>query len=360
MKIYLVGGAVRDQLLGLPIKERDWVVVGSTRENMLNLGYKQVGKDFPVFLHPKSKEEYALARTERKTKAGYAGFEFNADPSITLEEDLMRRDITINAIAQSEDKTLIDPYHGQEDLTKKILRHVSPAFSEDPVRILRIARFAARWKEFTVAIETNELMKTMVNNGEVDALTPERVWRECSRALSEKNPERFIEVLEDCSSFEKLFPIELKRKTAIQRLMKATKISESPEIRFAAWTCLLNEEQLTNLITHYKIQNHYGDLALLIVRHESLCENLNSAEAILNCFQKTDAFRRPERFEHFLSVCEAIHEKPADKKLLTTILGTLLKVKLRDLLKPGLSGEQIAEVVASDRLRIIQETLHKH
>lgn len=206
MKIYLVGGAVRDELLGIPYHEKDWVVVGATAEEMLAKGYRQVGKDFPVFLHPKTNEEYALARTERKVSKGYTGFTFNAAPEVTLEEDLQRRDLTINAIAKAEDGTIIDPFHGREDLQNKILRHVSPAFSEDPVRILRIARFAARYGDFTIAPETLALMKQMVVSGEVDALVPERVWKEWQRALSEKHPEKFFEVLAACGAMAILFP----------------------------------------------------------------------------------------------------------------------------------------------------------
>lgn len=191
MKIYLVGGAVRDQVLGLPVKEKDWVVVGATVDDMLRAGYRQVGKDFPVFLHPKTGEEYALARTERKVGRGYTGFAFDAAPTVSLEEDLKRRDLTINAMAQTSTGEIIDPYHGQEDLEKKILRHVSPAFAEDPVRILRVARFNARFG-FDVAPDTLQLMRKMVAQGEVDALVAERVWKELERALLEQHPENFF------------------------------------------------------------------------------------------------------------------------------------------------------------------------
>ncbi|MGD9390750.1 MAG: multifunctional CCA addition/repair protein, partial [Thioalkalispiraceae bacterium] len=208
MEVYKVGGCVRDKYLNLESKDQDWVVVGATPAELENLGYQAVGKDFPVFLHPETKEEYALARTERKTAPGYTGFSFYAAADVSLEQDLQRRDLTINAMAEDVNGNLIDPYHGKADLDKRILRHVSPAFAEDPVRILRVARFAARFAElgFVVAEETNALMQQMVTNGEVDALVPERVWQETVNALSEKTPARFFEVLRDCGALKKIFP----------------------------------------------------------------------------------------------------------------------------------------------------------
>ncbi len=208
MKTYLVGGAVRDELLGLPVRERDWVVVGATAAQMLDLGYRQVGRDFPVFLHPETHEEHALARTERKTAPGYRGFVVHAEPDVTLEEDLLRRDLTINAMARDEAGGLIDPFNGRADLEARLLRHVSPAFAEDPVRILRVARFAARFAHlgFRVADETRALMRRMVAAGEVDALVPERVWQEMERALGEGSPATFFEVLRDCGALAVLFP----------------------------------------------------------------------------------------------------------------------------------------------------------
>ena len=205
MQVYLVGGAVRDGLLGLAVKDRDWVVVGATPEHMLALGYAPVGKDFPVFLHPQSHEEYALARTERKTAAGYHGFQFNTDVSVTLEQDLARRDLSINAMAQDAQGNIIDPYGGQADLQAGLLRHVSAAFAEDPVRILRVARFAARYN-YQVADETMALMHNMVSTGEVDALVAERVWQELSRALGEPHPQRFFEVLQQATALAKILP----------------------------------------------------------------------------------------------------------------------------------------------------------
>src|SRR5580765_1034843 len=206
MKIYVVGGVVRDELLGLPVQDRDYVVVGATPEHMLSQGFRPVGKDFPVFLHPGTQEEYALARTERKVAPGYQGFVFHTDNTVTLEQDLARRDLTVNAMAKGEDGVLIDPYNGREDLHRRVLRHVSDAFVEEPVRILRIARFAARFADFTVAPETNTLMQDMVRAGEVDALVPERVWQELARGMMEKTPSRMFSVLRDCGALARILP----------------------------------------------------------------------------------------------------------------------------------------------------------
>ena len=213
MEIFLVGGAVRDALLGLPVKDRDWVVTGSTPETMLAAGYEQVGRDFPVFLHPQTHEEYALARTERKAGQGYTGFVCHAAPDVTLEQDLLRRDLTINAIAQSADGHYIDPWDGQNDIARRILRHVSPAFNEDPLRVLRVARFAARFADFTVADETMALMRQMVDDGEVDHLVAERVWQELARGLMEERPSRMFEVLRDWQQAHRLCPLVRKLRT---------------------------------------------------------------------------------------------------------------------------------------------------
>ena len=244
MKIYLVGGAVRDKLLGLPVKDRDWVVVGATPEDMLELGYQQVGKDFPVFLHPQTKEEYALARTEKKTGLGHTAFSIDAAPTVTLEEDLLRRDLTINAMAEDSEGHLIDPYGGQEDLKNKILRHVSPAFSEDPLRVLRVARFSARFAHlgFEVAQETLLLMQHLVNNNELSSLTAERVWQEVRRAIGEITPAFFFLTLRECyalgvvmQEIESLFGISLeKARLSLMALTKASELTPDTAIRFAA------------------------------------------------------------------------------------------------------------------------------
>ena len=344
MKTYLVGGAVRDQLLGYPVKEKDWVVVGATVEDMLAGGYMQVGKDFPVFLHPETKEEYALARTERKTAAGYKGFEVHASPDVTLEEDLIRRDLTINAIARDEQGRLTDPFNGKQDIEDRCLRHVSAAFSEDPVRILRIARFMARYAHlgFHIADETMSLMKFMVSDGEVDALVAERVWQEMQKALSEKTPTAFITTLRDCNALQRILP-ELDRlwgvpqpeqhhpeiDTGIHTLLvleQASLLSDDAQVRFAALMHDLGKgttpkEQWPRHIDHeargaeivmevckrLKVPNEYRDLAECTARyhlHYHRALELKPA-TIVRTLERLDAFRKPQRFEKFLLASEA-------------------------------------------------------
>ncbi len=306
MKIYLVGGAIRDKLLGLPIREKDWVVVGATAADMQHLGFQQVGKDFPVFLHPETHEEYALARTERKIGRGYTGFEFNASPSVTLEEDLKRRDITINAMAETKSGMLIDPYQGQVDLKNKLLRHVSAAFAEDPVRILRVARFAARFN-FTVAKTTLSLMQEMVKNGEINALVAERVWKELERALVEKYPEYFFKVLADCGALDILFPYLHNQPAGFAALLKASSLSAKASIRLAALFHAVDEKNARDFCERYRLPVAYRELVQLVIRNLSdyqTAEKL-SAEEILHFLQKADAFRRKTRFQDLLKACEA-------------------------------------------------------
>lgn len=344
MKIYLVGGAVRDELLGYPYHEKDWVVVGATVDDMLAADYQQVGKDFPVFLHPKTKEEHALARTERKTAAGYKGFEVHASPEVTLEEDLIRRDLTINAIAKDENGEFIDPYNGIADIDNKKLRHVSEAFAEDPVRILRIARFMARYAHlgFSVASDTMMLMKNMVDAGEVDALVPERVWQEMEKALSEKTPMRFIETLRECGALQRIMP-ELdclwgvpqpeehhpEIDTGIHTMLvleQACKLSDDPQVRFAAlvhdlgkgstpkseWPRHINHEArgadiVLTVCKRMRIPNDYRDLAERTARfhlHYHRALELKSS-TVVKILEQLDAFRKPERFEKFLLASEA-------------------------------------------------------
>lgn len=353
MKIYLVGGAVRDRLLGRLIQERDWVVVGATVQEMLQLGFRQVGKDFPVFLHPKTHEEYALARTERKIGRGYTGFEFNTAPSVTLVEDLQRRDLTINAMAESEQGELIDPFHGQDDLRLGILRHVSPAFVEDPVRILRLARFAARFG-FSVAQETMDLMHSMVLNGEVDALVPERVWKELSRALLEPYPEHFFKILKDCGALNKLFPeIEFPGPGAAA-LKRAVTQTSSASIRFAILLYPLTENQGKNLCARYRIPHDYRDLALLVIKYLPMCQNQpNQAEAILDLLQALDVFRRPERFKAFLQVI-TIAQESHSLEWLAYYYGLLQSVDISEFIE-GNTGAEIGKKIREKRL----ETLKK-
>ncbi|MDP1708536.1 MAG: multifunctional CCA addition/repair protein [Gammaproteobacteria bacterium] len=342
MHIYQVGGAVRDKLLGLPVQDRDWVVVGATPAEMLTRGFKLVGADFPVFLHPETHEEYALARTERKTAPGYKGFAVHAAPDVTLEDDLKRRDLTINAIAMDEHGHLTDPFNGVTDIKNKILRHVSPAFSEDPVRILRVARFAARFAGFRVADETQALMRTMVDNGEVGALVPERVWVELERALAEKTPTRFFEVLRACGALQRLLP-EIARlygvpqpqnhhpeiDTGLHTMMvleQATRLSPDPRVRFAVlmhdlgkgttpqeqWPRHIGHEARSvelaqDICTRFRVPNDYRDLAVLVARYHGDCHRAAELrpDTLLEKLEALDATRRPERFEQFLLACEA-------------------------------------------------------
>ncbi len=341
MEAYCVGGAVRDELLGLPVKDRDWVIVGATPEQMEAKGFRAVGKDFPVFLHPETHEEYALARTERKTARGYKGFQVYATPDVTLEQDLARRDLTINAIAKGRDGQLIDPYHGQRDLTARIFRHVSEAFVEDPVRILRLARFAARLADFTVADETMALMREMVQNGEVDALVPERVWQELARGLLEAKPSRMFEVLRECGALKVLLP-ELDRlfgvpqpaqhhpevDTGVHVMMVvdyAAAQKYSLPVRFAALTHDLgkgttptdvlprhigHEERSANLLKEVckrlKVPNDCSALAHIVARFHGKIHAVFEMRpgTIVQFLYDTDALRQPERFEEFLRACE--------------------------------------------------------
>lgn len=350
MKTFVVGGAVRDRLLGLPVQDRDHVVVGATPEQMLAQGFRPVGKDFPVFLHPRTNEEYALARTERKTAPGYKGFLFHAAPDVTLEEDLVRRDLTINAIAETENGTLIDPFGGQRDLQARVFRHVSDAFAEDPVRILRLARFAARFADFTVAAETEALMQSMVAAGEVDALVPERVWQELSRGLMEHQPSRMFEVLRRCGALARLLP-------ELDRLWRLPQAGNRPEgdagvhamrvvdraarrgmplpVRFAGVMLDLGKGalpppdgardhgyearsvELADGICHrLKIPNDCRDLALMAAREQgNVAHALDMrANTIVKLLERCDAFRKPQRFIDMLQVMDCAQRASDDKQ----------------------------------------------
>jgi len=291
VKVYVVGGAVRDELLGLPVGEKDYVVVGSTPEEMVAKGFKPVGKDFPVFLHPTTHEEYALARTERKSGRGYKGFTVFASPEVTLEEDLRRRDLTINAIAKAEDGTLTDPFGGKNDLQAGLLRHVSEAFAEDPVRILRVARFAARFN-FKVHEKTSELMRSMVDSGETDHLVPERVWQEFSKGLLEKHTERLFEVLKESGLQQAFFP-ELKVPKAL---------SGSLRVRFAQLAWPLQEGEAEALASRLRAPNDVRELSSLAARNREPLQAARRPEELLDLLKRADAFRRPERFAELLEV----------------------------------------------------------
>lgn len=344
MQVYLVGGAIRDQLLGVPVRERDWVVVGAEPADLEKEGYLPVGRDFPVFLHPKTHEEYALARLESKVAPGYRGFSTRFSPDVTLEEDLRRRDLTINAIAQTSTGELIDPFGGRRDLEARVLRHVSEAFVEDPVRVLRVARFAARFGErgFSVAPETCALMQQMVRSGEVNALVPERVWQETQRALAEARPELFFLTLRDCGALEVIFP-EIAALYGVPQparwhpeidtgvhvmmaLQCAVRLGASTPVRFAVlmhdlgkastprnlWPSHRGHEEagvalIEALAARLRVPNEHTELAVLTARHHGLVHRALELKAatLLTLLEKTDAFRRAQRFTQLLLACEA-------------------------------------------------------
>jgi tRNA nucleotidyltransferase (CCA-adding enzyme) len=362
MKIYLVGGAVRDELLGLPVKEKDYVVVGATVADMQRLGYKQVGKEFPVFLHPKTGEEYALARKERKVAAGYQGFEFDTSPEVTLKEDLSRRDLTINAMAKDEDGKLFDPFHGQKDLNNKVLRHVSPAFGEDPVRILRIGRFLARYHHlgFHVADETLALMQQMTKAGEVNALVAERVWKELDRALAEPNPEQFFIILDKCGALPILF---LAFNLAIQlpALTAAAALTKDTAIRFAALLYPLHEA-ITALCHRYRAPNAYRELAQLVSTHyaTALRAETLSAEEWVSLFYAIDAFRRETRARQFLMTCQAIANAQNiifNEENYLAYLNAARSVNVQALIAQGFTNNKLAAKLKWERQEKIAEKL---
>lgn len=372
MKIYLVGGAVRDKLLGLPVKERDYVVVGSTIEEMLAQKFRQVGKEFPVFLHPKTGEEYALARAERKVKPGYKGFVFDTSKEVTLEEDLKRRDLTINAMAYDEVQAkIIDPFGGRNDIADRLLRHVSEAFQEDPVRILRVGRFVARFAHlgFSVYPDTMHLMKKMVSAGEVDALVAERVWKELERALREKNPELFFEILYQCQALPILFP-HLAIKGAGMRALKASiAISYDPLIRFAA---LLHDydgadakeakKNIQALCHRYRAPNLYRELAILTVLHykQAFAAPTLDASSLLSLLTALDVFRRENRFQNFLTVCNVIAKADGmvfDQHFLWSCAKAATTLNLKDLLAEGLSGNTLVTAIRTKRIQAIEQFL---
>ena len=408
MQIYMVGGAVRDRLLGLPVHDRDWVVVGATPEQMVAQGFLPVGRDFPVFLHPQTREEYALARTERKSGRGYRGFVVQASPDVTLEEDLARRDLTINSIAESVDPSvargLFDPYNGQKDLHHRVLRHVTDAFREDPVRILRVARFAARFTDFSVAPETMALMRDMVDGGEVDALVPERVWQELSRGLMEAQPSRMLTVLRDCGALERLLP-EVARlwgvpqradyhpevDTGVHLMMvmdMAARLAAPLPVRFACLTHDLgkgttpadvlprhigHEERsarlLKGLAERLRVPTDCRELADVVARehgniHRS--ENL-AAAATVRLLERCDAIRKPARFTQVLQACECDargrlgFEDTAYPQAarLQRALGAALQVRTdtvaAEAAARGLKGAKIGEAVHTARVGAVQK-----
>ena len=401
MKVYLVGGAVRDELLGRPVGERDWVVVGATPQQMLDLGYRQVGRDFPVFLHPETREEHALARTERKTGPGYRGFELHYSPDVTLEDDLKRRDLTINAIARDVDGKLIDPHGGRADIEARKLRHVSEAFNEDPVRILRVARFLARFEPlgFTIAPETAARMRAMVAAGEADALVPERTWQETQRALGEPAPAAWLRALRASGALARIFPEldalygvpqpekwhpEIDTGLHMELVMQAA-ASLTPEtrIRFAAlmhdlgkgrtprsqWPRHIRHEEsgarlVESLAARLRVPTDYRDLAVLAARWHGLAHRAEELRprTILDLLESCDAFRRPERFHELLVACEAdyrgrggFRDRPYPQAaLLRQAQDQAMAVVLTDADREGLTGDKIGELLRRRRLAALK------
>ncbi|KJG01792.1 multifunctional CCA addition/repair protein [Photobacterium angustum] len=407
MQTYLVGGAVRDTLLNLTVTDKDWVVVGTTPEAMLAAGFEQIGSDFPVFLHPKTKQEHALARTERKSGHGYTGFVCYSAPDVTLEQDLQRRDLTINAIAQAPTGELIDPYHGQQDLHDKILRHVSPAFSEDPLRVLRVARFAARFAHlgFTVAPETIALMQEMVISGELESLTPERVWKEWEKSLSSDDPQVFLTVLRQCGALsvvmpeiDALFGVPQPEKwhpeidCGIHTLLvakKAAELTTDKTIRFAAQVhdlgkALSPKEDLPHHKTHcrdgikpikalcqrLRIPNDYRDLALLVCEQHTKIHYAEEmrADTFIKIFDQIDAWRKPDRVAQLATCCRAdargrthFEQTPYQQAdILQAVFKTALTVDVKAIVAAGFKGAEIREQLALERSEAVAQYLKEN
>jgi tRNA nucleotidyltransferase (CCA-adding enzyme) len=401
MQVYKVGGAVRDRLLGLPVTDVDRVVVGATTEEMLAKGFRPVGADFPVFLHPKTGEEYALARTERKSGRGYGGFTFYASPEVTLEEDLIRRDLTINAMAEDDQLNLTDPYHGQRDLEARILRHVSPAFAEDPLRVLRVARFAARYAGlgFTVADETMDLMRQLSESGELQALTAERSWKEISRALLEDHPQVFIQVLRDCGALKELMPEvdalfgvpqpethhpEIDTGMHTLSVLEQSALHKQPLT--VRWACLLHdlgkgltpEEEWPRHIAHehtglklikavnerFKVPKDCQELALLVGQYHTHGHRALELKAstLLELLQSFDIYRRPQRFEEFIAACEmdARGRKGLEQRsypqadYLRGAAKAARAVAVQPLLEQGFKGPELGEALKRERLKALK------
>jgi tRNA nucleotidyltransferase (CCA-adding enzyme) len=362
MQVYLVGGAVRDELLGLTVTERDWVAVGATPADMEIEGFRPVGRDFPVFLHPDTGEEYALARHERKTGPGYRGFETQYSPQVTLEDDLLRRDLTINAMARSPEGTLIDPYGGREDLQARRLRHVSPAFVEDPVRVLRVARFAARFSAlgFRIAPETRSLMQTMVANGEVAALVPERVWREMERALHESSPQVFFDTLQDCGALHVVMPELHWDAASHDALRAAVPLSAEGSVRYAALAAGSGEPAVDALCERLRAPGPYRELALMCARLKDRIGAAASLDAadLLELLENADALRRPERFERLLQACAACAGGRLETEaLLRDAAALAAQVTLEREHMVGLRGPSIAAAIRGARIERLAQLL---
>ncbi|WP_305405920.1 multifunctional CCA addition/repair protein [Photobacterium leiognathi] len=400
MQTYLVGGAVRDTLLGLTVTDKDWVVVGTTPEAMLAAGFEQIGSDFPVFLHPKTKQEHALARTERKSGHGYTGFVCYSAPDVTLEQDLLRRDLTINAIAQAPNGDLIDPYHGQQDITNKVLRHVSPAFAEDPLRVLRVARFAARFAHlgFTVAPETMALMQEMVVSGELASLTPERVWKEWEKSLSSDDPQMFLTVLRQCGALaivmpeiDALFGVPQPEKwhpeidCGIHTLLvakKAAELNTDKTIRFAAQVhdlgkalspkddlphhkmhCRDGIKPIKTLCQRLRVPNEYRDLALLVCEQHTKIHHAEEmrADTFIKIFDQIDAWRKPERVAQLATCCRAdargrthFEQTPYPQAdIFQAVFAIAQQVDVKAIVAAGFKGSEIREQLAAKRIEAV-------
>ena len=374
MQTYLVGGAVRDKLLGLAVKERDWVVVGATPQQMLDQGFQQVGKDFPVFLHPLTREEYALARTERKNGKGYKGFDVFASPDVTLEDDLVRRDLTINAIAEDEHGQLIDPYGGQRDIEQKKLRHVSPAFEEDPLRVLRVARFAARFKHlgFTIADETHELLVKIAHSGELEALTPERVWLEWEKSLGTGSPDVFLSTLADIGGLNQVLKQFKAKSSHLNRLHKAAQFSAShteltkPLIFARLFIGESPVEAISDFCKVLAIPNEYRDAAVLAERNSDfiLSTKLPSAETFAEALQSIDYWRRPEKLQQLLLLRQLEHEETKfsehiveQNKQLAQAAIKASEVSPQALISEGFMGKQLGLAIKEKRLETLTHQL---
>ncbi|BFT29392.1 multifunctional CCA addition/repair protein [Alteromonas sp. D210916BOD_24] len=372
MQVYLVGGAVRDALLNRVVTERDYVVVGATPQAMLDKGYTQVGKDFPVFLHPKTGEEYALARTERKSGTGYTGFICDASSSVTLKEDLMRRDLTVNAMAQDEHGNIIDPYHGQSDLESRVLRHVSEAFSEDPLRVFRVARFATRYAYlgFTIADETLALMQNMATSGELKALTAERVWQETKRSLLEQTPDVFFTVLNEVHGLSDWFTeIERDIQTPIATLKAAVDLTSTSNenadanttltTRFTAMLSHLTDDEAKSLCTRLKVQNQVSEIVLLACKFKGvLIKTDNTPNDLLDLFNGCDAWRRGERFSLLLTAfAPYARAKNIDwsrqSKHIQQALAVANQVNVQDIIATGVKGPEIKKALNQAKLNAI-------
>jgi tRNA nucleotidyltransferase (CCA-adding enzyme) len=383
MKIFLVGGALRDRLLERPVSDHDWLVVGATPEEMVARGYLPVGRDFPVFLHPETREEYALARTERKSAPGYRGFTVHAAPDVTLEQDLARRDLTVNAIALPAElvgadgrfdptpAALADPFHGQRDLRDKVLRHVTDAFREDPVRILRVARFAARFDDFSVAPETMALMREMVAAGEADALVPERVWQELSRGLMEARPSRMFEVLRDCGALAVLLPGIETGTQAMAAIDAGSRLRASLAVRFACLMRSVEQPQLQQVCDRWRVPVDIRELAEVVAREHGHVDGSGALDAtgLVRLLERCDAFRKPARFAEALLACECdARGRPGfgnatypQRERLLAVLATAAAVATDAVAKAaqqsGATGPKIGEAIHRARVEAVAASL---